>query len=608
MLKRISSNDARFKSIDFGPGLNLIVADKTKSSSKKDTRNGLGKTTLIEILHFCLGAEYAKLKTLKAPELKSWIFTLELEVAGKSLAVIRSLEVPQTVLLQGDIDGLPIGVPSSDHDESLIMACSQWTVLLGHLYFDLPLSEPVSSPKYRPSFRGLVSYFMRRSPGSYLDAFIHYAQQKEVDKQVCNTFLLGLNYEYAKEFQQVKDKDADIKTRKKQAEQGILPGTQGRLGELEARKVPLQEQIRREQEQLSNFQVNPQYSKIEKEAAELTKKLHEISENNINDARLREFYADSLREETYVEGKGLLNMYTQLGLDLPLLVHKRFEEVQEFHQQLLSNRRKFLAEEITRLDNSIVDNDKEKDKVAAQRAKLMNVLKTQGALEEYTKLQENLNDLSATLKAIERQIQVIAQVEKDRSKLQIEKELLLQKAQTDFEERLTVRERAISLFNENSQALYKTPGELIIELGKTGYTFDIEIERSPSEGVGHMKVLSYDLTVQQLCRERGKGPDFLFHDSTIFDGVDERQCTSAITLLHSQTVKRKFQYILAMNTDKIPYNELGSQLNVDEFIKCRLTDKGEDGGILGFRLKSTEKTASEPANEKDEEVIEDTSD
>lgn len=600
MLKRISSNDPRFKTIEFSPGLNVIVADKTKGSSKKDTRNGLGKTTLIEILHFCLGAEYSKLKTLKAPELKSWVFTLEFEVAGRNLSLVRSLEVPQNVLLQGDIAGLPIGVPSSEHEDTLVMASSQWTIMLGKLYFDLSLAEPVTNTKYRPSFRGLISYFVRRSAGSYIDAFTHYAQQKEVDKQICNTYLLGLNYEYAKEFQLIKDKDADIKNRRKQAELGTLPGTQGRLGELEARKVPLQEQVRRQQDQLSNFQINPQYDDIEREAAGLTKQLHEISERNIDETRLRQFYSDSLDEESVVEGKALLNMYSQLGHELPTSVHKRFEEVQEFHLKLLSNRRKFLADEILRLEKSVITNNAEKDKISARRAKLMNVLKTQGALEEYTKLQDKLSDLSSTLKAIEKQIQLFAQVEKDRSNLQIEKELLNQKARSDFEERLPVRERAISLFNENSQVLYKTPGELIIELGKTGYTFDIEIERSPSEGVGHMKVLSYDLTVQQLCRERGWGPDFLVHDSTIFDGVDERQCTSAITLLHSQTAKRNFQYILAMNTDKIPYIELKEeQFDIDQFIKCRLTDRGENGGILGFRLKSTEKAVAEEVVEQE---------
>lgn len=593
MLKRLSCNDNRFKTVTFEPGLNLIVADRTKKSSKKDTRNGLGKTTLIEILHFCFGADYEKLKTLKAPELKSWEFNLDLVINDRDITITRSLEVPTLILLSGEVTGIELGTDSTDHPGKKVMTNGQWTTLLGLWMFGLPVKETPIQVKYRPSFRSLISYFMRRSPGSYLDPFTHFAQQRDYDKQVCNTFLLGLNYDYAREFQVVKDKDADIKERKKQAEKGVLPGAHGTLGELEARKVPLQEHIKRESEQLSSFQINPHYREIEVESVQLMKKLHKLTEENIADQRLKEFYEDSLEQEFTVKGKDLLVMYDQLNVALPELVTKRFEEVQLFHEQLLSNRRKFLADEIARLDKLITGRGGEKERIASERAKLMAVLRTQGALEEYSKLQDNLNDLVATLKAIDHQIQVIKQVEKDRSNLRIEKELLFQKAQLDFDERVPVRTKAISLFNENSKALYNQPGELIIELDKkTGYKFGIEIERSPSEGVGHMKVLCYDLTVQQLWRDKESGPELLVHDSTIFDGVDERQRASAINLLKSESESRNFQYVLAMNTDMIPYDEFDVEFKVDTFVRCRLTDRGEDGGLLGFRLKSTEKATS----------------
>lgn len=608
MLKRISCNDPRFKAIDFEPGLNLIVADKTTKSSKKDTRNGLGKSTFIEIIHFCLGADYDKLKTLKAPELKSWEFRLDFSANSRQLSVLRSLEIPQRVILSGDILGLPIGAPSTDHENALVMSNSSWTLLLGSLFFDLPITEPIVGAKYKPSFRSLISYFMRRSAGSFLDPFCFYAQQREADKQVCNTFLLGLNYEYAAEFQKVKDKEADIKARKKQVEQGNLPGVHGRLGELDVRRVQLQQQIKKESDALSNFQVNPHYGKIEKAAAGLTRRLHELSESNVNDSRLLEFYQSSLQEESEVDGSELLGMYTQLGVEIPQVVAKRFEDVQKFHLKLLANRRQFLKEEIASLMSAIDLRNKEKDTVSSERAGMMSILKTQGALEEYSRLQEHLNELTTTLKAIDRQIQLIGQVDKDRSNLTIEKELLLQKAQFDFGERILVRERAISLFNENSQSLYNMPGELIVELGKSGYKFGIEIEKGPSEGVGHMKILCYDLTIQQLWRERNAGPAVLIHDSTLFDGVDERQCASALTLLHDESIKREFQYIVAMNTDEIPYSELKSSFQINDFVRCRLTDRGEHGGLLGFRLKSTEKTiairaAEEETSEENDEGV-----
>jgi uncharacterized protein YydD (DUF2326 family) len=603
MLISLTSNDPRFKAIRFQPGLNLVLADKTKKSSRKDTRNGLGKTTLIEIIHFCLGADFTKLKTLKAPELRNWEFSLEVNIASRYVRITRSLEVPGKIVLRGDVSTLPFVQTSTDTEGAFVISDYQWTSLLGHLYFDLPIQENLTITKYRPSFRALISYFMRRSPDSYLDPFRHFDRQPEVDKQVCNTYLLGLNYEHARDFQLLKDKAEEIKSRKRQAETGNLPGVQGSLGELEARRVPLKEQIDREAAALAAFQINPQYREIERESASLTKQLHELSEANIHDQRLHQFYESSLETEVYVEGPELLSMYKQLGLDLPTFVKKRFEDVQQFHKLLLTNRRAFLQEEIDRLQQTVVDRNREKDGLIARRAKLMEILRTQGALDEYSQLQDKVNELAATLKAIDRQIALIVDIDKERSDLQIAKELLFQKATLDFQERGTIRQRAISLFNENSKALYNRPGELIIQLDKkTGYKFGIEIERSPSEGVGHMKVLCYDLTIQQLARERSKGPDFLFHDSTLYDGVDERQVALALSLMANQATVRNFQYVVAMNSDDLPVRELPKNFDLQGQVVCRLTDLGESGGLLGFRLTSTEKSAAKSAGEEDFEV------
>ena len=56
MLHRLSADDSRFKTVTFTPGLNLLVADKTASSADTDSRNSAGKSSVIELIHFLLGA------------------------------------------------------------------------------------------------------------------------------------------------------------------------------------------------------------------------------------------------------------------------------------------------------------------------------------------------------------------------------------------------------------------------------------------------------------------------------------------------------------------------------------------------------------------------
>ena len=77
MIKKLSANHPSFKIIEFSAGFNVVWADRTQESSKRDSRNGLGKSTLIEIIHFCLGANTSKGKGLLVAALKGWEFTLD---------------------------------------------------------------------------------------------------------------------------------------------------------------------------------------------------------------------------------------------------------------------------------------------------------------------------------------------------------------------------------------------------------------------------------------------------------------------------------------------------------------------------------------------------
>lgn len=61
MISRIYANDTRFKPVKFEKGLNVILADRKQDSDEKDSRNGIGKTTLINILHFCLGSDLSRI-------------------------------------------------------------------------------------------------------------------------------------------------------------------------------------------------------------------------------------------------------------------------------------------------------------------------------------------------------------------------------------------------------------------------------------------------------------------------------------------------------------------------------------------------------------------
>src|ERR1039457_6930304 len=90
MIKRISCDQESFKESSFKPGFNIIIAERTEKSTDKDSRNGAGKTSLVEVIHFLLGNTPKKNSLLRVKELEDWTFTLDLTLNGKDYSVSRN--------------------------------------------------------------------------------------------------------------------------------------------------------------------------------------------------------------------------------------------------------------------------------------------------------------------------------------------------------------------------------------------------------------------------------------------------------------------------------------------------------------------------------------
>jgi uncharacterized protein YydD (DUF2326 family) len=88
----------------------------------------------------------------------------------------------------------------------------------------------------------------------------------------------------------------------------------------------------------------------------------------------------------------------------------------------------------------------------------------------------------------------------------------------------------------------------------------------------------------QLWAQRPTSPGFLIHDSTLFDGVDERQRALALELAHRESTTRGFQYICTLNSDAVPLDEFSPGFAIDQFVRLRLTDATPEGCLLGIRF------------------------
>ncbi len=583
MIKAVRCDKTSFREVRFKPGFNVILAERIKESSDKDSRNGLGKTTLIEIIHFCLGASTKRNEGLRVKELENWTFILDLTLKGKDYSVYRNTRDFSRVKIEGDVSEWP-NKPSYDEEEKkYILNVKDWNILLGYLVFDIPIEA--AERKYSPTFRSLISYFMRRGVGGFHDPFKHYPQQKEWDIQVNNAFLLGLNWEYASDFQVLKDNEKTLNELKKAANQGLLTGYVGSMGELEAERVRLEDEIQKLGKELQSFKVHPQYFKIQEDANSLTKEIHDVTNHFTINKQILEKYRESTTYEKDVSIDKVKQVYEESGMTFPDILVKKLNEVSDFHQRIIKNRKEYLQSENKRISREIEEQKSRIEHLSDKRAELLEILETHGALEEFSKLQGRISVLKQQLEEIKNRKENLKRFEEGKSSLKIAKEELFQGTRRDYQERLPRVENAIKFFNRNSERLYSEPGYLSIDVTETGYKYKVEIKRARSQGIGYMKVFCYDLTLILLNPGSDK-PGFLIHDSTIFDGVDERQIAKALELAASKAEEQGIQYICALNSDNVPYNDFSVDFKseFDKHVIITFTDATDDGGLLGIRF------------------------
>lgn len=580
MIRAVRANRKSFQSTSFSTGVNLVLADRSSTAGDKDTTNALGKSTLIDIIDFCLASNTSPGKGLRVDALKGWAFTLELTIGGNDVAVTRSPDAPSFFVIDGPTAGWPIQ-PASDKEGRRGLDTRKWRAVLAWALFGI--SEFASESGYKPSARSLLSYFVRNQSAAYNIPFKHFDNQKTWDIQVHNAFLLGLNWEKAASWQQLKDQKKALDALKQAIKTGAIDGELASLGELEAERLRLSTQLDREREALSSFRVLPQYRDIETQANILTSEIHALVNANVVDKRRLERYRDSLMNEDAPTADRLEALYNEAGVALPGAVRKTLADARAFNENIIANRREFISGEIAALEAAILERDAKIDTLTARRAGFLGTLAGQGALEELTHLQELHATTRLKVEELTNRITQLRQMSSKGDTIKVETVELKRATTLDYEERRALWSQALSIFSEFSEALYKAAGRLVIDIDDTGYKFDVEIAGSPSEGISKMKIFCYDLMLISFARQRGLGIDFLVHDSTIFDGVDPRQRAHALELAVAMSEKYGFQYICMLNTDMVPVSDFSSNFDFEPLVRLRLTDTHPSGSLLGFR-------------------------
>ncbi|MBB4427858.1 uncharacterized protein YydD (DUF2326 family) [Bradyrhizobium sp. CIR48] len=587
MIVRVWSDLPTFREARFEEGFNVVMADTTEDSKETESTNGLGKTTLIRIVHFCLGMEIGRDKVLTHPDLANVTFGLDMLVDGEMVAVKRNTSLPKQVIVSAwFVDGLRIEKEKIDA-EFVLISTDDWKLALTSRFY--PPAKGVAVRQ--PSFRDILLYLVRLGKAAFTDPQMAFQGQSGPGKRLDISFLLGLNWGLQDAIHEQIANRSHLNDASKVRKAAEEAGAQRSIGELEAERVALEAQLNARKKELDSFNLRDDYRDLEQQLSGVDRELHDAINENFSDTRLRDFYQESASEVPEADSARPIAILKEAGAIFKEEALRKLSEVATFHEQVYRNRKEFLRAEINRLAVAIKARDVQIDRLSSEKQRVLKVLRSSGAIETLIVLQRTHTDLNARYQVLVSQIEDRKQVDRRSDELTatIARDRTILKQ--DLDDRRQQVDEVRALFAEYTQDLYGRPGRLGVDVGSNGYSFSFTIDRQGSDGVDQMVVFCFDLTIASVWAKHKRGFPVLIHDSSLFADVDPRQYAKALKLAAINSEKYGFQYICCLNVGSLPKDHFG-EFSLEPYVRLRLHDESVEGRLLGKQLPPREKNAS----------------
>lgn len=572
-LIELSANKATFKTVKFKEGLNFIVGGiSNKTENKKSTYNGVGKSLLVKIIHFCLGC--TKIQAFEK-ELNDWVFTLKYKIDDKEFTVSRKCNNQNKIIM----------------NEKEI-SVKEFNEIMGNMLFDL---DKVNY-KYL-TYRSLISRFIRPNKFSYTnyDKFIQ--KEQEYSKNLCNDYLLGLDVNLINKKRELICKKDDLTDAKKIFEKDeTIQNFFKKEEKIDVSIINLEQNISELSEEIRTFKIADNYYEIKNEADEEQNILNNYENDIILMKNALKNIDNSLNVKMDVSTESIVTMYKEAKVELNDIVVKKLQEVEEFHKKLLDNRIKRLVKQKNEIKKDIEEIEIKKVKISNELNENLKFLGASGALEEYNALNKKLNEYENKLEKLNNYKELIEKYKNELSNVSIK----LQKENMATNDYLKNSKQIINqnilVFRELAQRFYpnKTSGIQIdnneSDKNQNRFNVSVEIQDDSSDGVNGIKIFCYDYTM--IMNGYGSNIRFLFHDSRLFSDIDPRQKSECIKIANEYTRKYGFQYIATLNEDFMDtvkgvsseeeYNEIKNI--IDQNTILHLTDNNALGKLLGIQL------------------------
>lgn len=564
----LAASEHSFKTIVFNPsGASFILAkqDNPEQFDNSKTYNGVGKSLLVALIDFCLGASTRnKITKSLQKALPDWHFMLEIEIAHQPYTLIRYTNKPNSISINKELLALP-----------------DFYKKLGDLCFDIP-----SGFQYL-SFRALLPFFLRPSKKSYINYNEPVKTGTPYQKLLYNAFLLGLDITFSETKMQLKKQiDETNKLHKNIKNDPILKQFFEGYRDSSLALADLDEKIKKLESDLKKFEVADDYYHIKKEVDAIKNKLDSIQNTiklrHINIANINK----SLAITPDVKRNDIKDIYSESKLVFQLNIEKQLIELEKFYDDLTINRTKRLQQQKDNITKELSKLEQHFTQLKTDFDKNMKYLNAHQALDVFTKMNRRLADLRQNrekLKGYEK-----LQHDYEQKKISLKKDMILQSEETSLylDQAKTDINRIMEYFRVLVKRFYPQSLAGITVHNNDGknqirYNIEAKIQSDSSDGINSVKLFCYDVTL--LMRGSHHAMHFIFHDSRLFSDIDEPHCNELFKIVRDRFSEH--QYIASINQNQLNALSEDVQDFVKQHIVQELTDDSDSGKLLGITVE-----------------------
>ncbi|MEO6304707.1 MAG: DUF2326 domain-containing protein [Bacteroidia bacterium] len=540
-----------FEPVNFINGINFIYGKKTKTTDSKKSLNGIGKSTFLDLLDFCMLSSYdSRNKRLYAAYekgiLKGISIVLEFEISKMPYAIKRGFDNPSL-----------ISFSENNEDFSEISIQDLKKKLCDLMFFRADYKGYYSNTWLRK----LVPFYLkiqRPKKEKFLDPILYIKETNLTELNQYHLFLLDID-------NKLSYKNYKIQTDKKRIAP-VIKGIEEFISETyNLKNIPeagnkskkLKMEIEELEKNISQFNLSKQYEIDESKANEITASIKQILFQNHIDREKILSYNNSIKESIEISTRKIKNIYDEVNELLSSNIKKTLEEAISFRKELNESRREFITAEITKLNEDIERRKVQIEILNQDRKKIFDFLSSKNAINDLTEAFKSLSDKRGDLSNLEGQIKLYQDLNIEKNQIEQDEKIIegqfLELKQTIVNQELEISKLFVKIYN----SIYPELNDSSIFDISTNLKLDSKLEivvlpnnEMLSKGKNQGRTLVYDLMVLFNSLSPDKNcPKFLVHDG-IFDGMDKAHLVALYEFLESQLIEGKqFQYIVTYNEE-----------------------------------------------------------